>query len=64
MLPERLELAVDPSFELADGNQAVRTTYSSEGMLELRGYSVTGIANSIVPIASLSVLSPVSTLCA
>lgn len=56
MLPERLELAVDPSFELADGTRAVRTTYSSEGMLELQGYSVTVIADSIVPLAPLSFL--------
>lgn len=56
MLPERLELTVDPSFELADGTRAVRTTYSPEGMLELQGYSVTVIADSIVPLAPLSFL--------
>lgn len=56
MLPERLELTVDPSFELADGTRAVRTTYSPEGMLELRGYSVAVIADSIVPLAPLSFL--------
>lgn len=57
MLPERLKLTVDPGFELADGTQAVRAAYSSEGMLELQGYSVTVIADSIVPLAPLSFLS-------
>lgn len=57
MLPERLELAIDPSYELADGTRAVRATYSEESQLELQGYSVVAIADSITPLAPLSFLS-------
>jgi len=56
MLPQNLELAIDPSFELADGTRSVRTTYSLDSQQELQGYSVTVIADSIVPLAPLDFL--------
>jgi len=56
MLPQNLVLAVDPSFELADGTRSVRTTYSPDSQQELQGYSVTVIADSLVPLAPLDFL--------
>ena len=57
MLPARLELAIDPSYELADGTRTVRATYSEDGPLELQGYSVAVIADTLRPLAELDFLS-------
>lgn len=57
MLPDRLELAVDPSYEIADGTRGVRVTYSEEAQQELQGYSVVIIADTLRPIAPLDFLN-------
>lgn len=57
MLPERLELTLDPSYELADGSRTVRATYSDRSPLELQGYSVVVIADTLRPLAPLDFLS-------
>lgn len=56
MLPQNLVLAVDPSFELADGTRTVRTTYSPDSQQELQGYEVTVIADTLIPLAPLDFL--------
>lgn len=57
MLPDRLELHVDPGYELADGSYAVRAAYGEASLLGLHGYSVAVIADSLVPLTPLSFLS-------
>lgn len=57
MLPDRLELAVDPSYELADGTRGVEVTYSPEAQQELQGYSVAVIADTLRPVAPLDFLN-------
>lgn len=56
MLPQRLELAIDPSYELADGTRAVRATYADSSSPELLGYSVVAIADTLRPLAPLDFL--------
>jgi len=57
MLPPRLALAIDPSYELADGSRVVRATYSESSPVELQGYSVVAIADTLRPLAPLDFLS-------
>lgn len=57
MLPEKLELAIDPSYELADGSRVTRATYSESSSPELLGYSVVAIADTILPELPLAFLN-------
>lgn len=60
MLPEKLTIAIDPSYELADGSKTVRVTYDEGSDPSLHGYSVVVIADSIRPMAHLDFLYDVA----
>lgn len=57
MLHPDLKLALDPSYQLADGTETVRVSFTADSPEELSGYSVVVIADSTVPLAPLTFLS-------